>query len=65
VHQGDEDLVQLLLDSGSDIHVRDIEDVTPLHLSIRQANVSMVQKLLRYLRRDHSTPTPKLITSSQ
>ncbi|GFG19250.1 ankyrin repeat protein [Aspergillus udagawae] len=58
VHQGDEELVQLLLDSGSDIHARDIEGVAPLHLSIRQANVSMVQKLLRYSRRDHSTATP-------
>jgi hypothetical protein len=58
VHQGDEDLVQLLLDSGSDIHGSDMEDVTPLYLSIGQANVSMVQTLLRYSRRDRSTPTP-------
>jgi ankyrin repeat protein len=35
-----------------------MEDVTPLYLSIRQANVSMVQTLLRYSRRDRSTPTP-------
>jgi ankyrin repeat protein len=58
VHQGDEDLVQLLLDSGSDIHGSDMEDVTPLYLLIGQANVSMVQTLLRYSRRDRSTPTP-------
>jgi ankyrin repeat protein len=58
VQQGDEDLVQLLLDSGSDIYARDIDGLTPLLLSIRQVNVSMVQKLMRYSRRDHLTATP-------
>jgi ankyrin repeat protein len=58
VHQGDEELVQLLLDSGSDINARDIEGATPLHLSIRQENMSLVQKMLSHLRRDHSTATP-------
>ncbi|KAF4231145.1 hypothetical protein CNMCM8980_005369 [Aspergillus fumigatiaffinis] len=58
VQQGDEDLAQLLLDSGSDIYARDIDGLTPLLLSIRQVNVSKVQKLMMYSRRDHSTATP-------
>jgi ankyrin repeat protein len=58
VHQGDEELIQLLLNGSSDINARDIEGVTPLYVSIRQENMSLVQKMLSHLHRDHSTAIP-------
>ncbi|GIJ91861.1 hypothetical protein Asppvi_010836 [Aspergillus pseudoviridinutans] len=58
VHQGNGDLVQLLLDNGSDISATDVEGLSPLHLAIRQENLSTVQKLLTHSRRDPSTLWP-------
>jgi ankyrin repeat protein len=50
--------MQLLLNSGLDIHTSDIDSMTLLYLLIRQANVAMVQMLLRYLYYNYLTPTP-------
>jgi hypothetical protein len=58
VQQGDEVLIQLLVDRGSIATATIIDRLTPLHLSIRQENLSMVQKWSRNSCRDHPAPRP-------
>lgn len=46
---GNKDAMQLLLESGSDVHAADIYGVTTLNKSIVEGNLSTFQALLRYL----------------